>query len=190
MSVITTISTRHNLVEDETDPEVTFKTFPRATAVVAKPSSKTIATRGEIAMASGRVTDLAQSLDIGLNTPPGTPTFGRGAFTTTISGRGAMALSGSRRGIMRLDDPGYTGVRRNELATPERSGRSGRSSRASVRFVDTEELENRLRQEMNEKMGAFEEQLRKMRKTIRRVPMGFKEYSSGKSRCRRVNVSN
>ena len=70
-----------------------------------------------------------------------------------------MALSGSGRGIMKLDDPSYTGVRRNELATSERSGRS---SRASVRFVDMAELENRLRQEMNEKVGVFEEQLRKM----------------------------
>ena len=37
-----------------------------------------------------------------------------------MSGRGAMALSGSERGIMRLNDPDYIGVRRNELATPGR----------------------------------------------------------------------
>ena len=44
MSVITTertISTRQHPVEDETDPEVTFKSLPRATAAVAKPSSRT-----------------------------------------------------------------------------------------------------------------------------------------------------
>ena len=67
-------------------------------------------------MPSGRVTDWTQSLDIGLDTLTRTPTFGREAFTPIISGRGAMALSGSGRCIMRLDDPGYTGVRRNELA--------------------------------------------------------------------------
>ena len=103
-------------------------------------------------MASGRVTDWAQSLDIGLNTPTSTPTFRRGAFTPTMSGRGAMALSGSERGIMSLDDPGYTGVRLDELSTPRGSGRS---SRASVRSVDMAELESRLRQEMNEKVGAL-----------------------------------
>ena len=70
-----------------------------------------------------------------------------------------MALSGSGRGIMKLDDSGYIGVPRNELTTP---GRSGRSARASVRFVDMEDLKNRLRQELNEKVGALEEQLRKM----------------------------
>ena len=88
-----TISTRS--VENKTDPEVTFKTLPGATAAVAKPSSRTTATRGGIAMASGRVTDWDQGLDIGLNTPKSTPTFGRGAFTPIISGGGAMALSGS-----------------------------------------------------------------------------------------------
>ena len=109
MSVVTTkttISTRQHSVpvQDETDPEVTFKALSRATADVAMQSSRTTATRGGIAMASGRVTDWAQSLDIGLNTSTGTPTFGRGTYTPTIRGRGAMALSGSGRGIMRLDD--------------------------------------------------------------------------------------
>ena len=136
-----------------------FETLPRGTAAVAKPSSITTATRGGISMASGRVTDWTQSLDTVLSTPTSTPIFGRGAFTPIISERGAMALSGSGRGIMRLDDPGYTGIRRNELATP---GRSGRSYRASVRSIDMEELESRLRQEMNAKVEAFEEQLRKM----------------------------
>ena len=42
-----TISTRQHPVEDEIDPEVTFKTLSKATAGVAKPSSRTIATRGE-----------------------------------------------------------------------------------------------------------------------------------------------
>ena len=155
LSVVTTqrmISARQHPVVDETDPEVTFKTLSRATAAVAKQSSRTNVTRGPIAMASGRVTDWAQSLDIGLNTPTSTPTFGRGAFTPTISGRGTIALSGSGRGIMRLDDPGYIGVRRDEPATP---GRSGRSSRDSVRSVDMAELKSRLRQEMNEKVVAF-----------------------------------
>ena len=67
MSAITTqrtISTQQHPVEDETDPEVTFKTLPKATAVVTIPSSRTNATRGEIAIASGRVTDWAQCLDI------------------------------------------------------------------------------------------------------------------------------
>ena len=156
MSVITTqrtISTRQRPVEDET--EVKFKTLTRPTAAVAIPCSRTTATGGGIAMASERATDWAQSLDNGLNTPTSTPTFGRGAFTPNISGRGAMALSGSGRGIIKFDDPDYIRVRRNKLAT---QGRSGRSSRASVRSVDMEELENRLRQEMNEKVGAFEEQ--------------------------------
>ena len=134
LSVITTqmtISTRKDPVpvQEETDPEVTFKTLPRTTDVVAKPSSRITVTRGGIAMASRRVTDWAQSQDIGLNTPTSSPIFGRGACTPTISRRGAMALSGSGRGIMRLDDPGYFRVRRDEPATP---GRSGRSSRASV----------------------------------------------------------
>ena len=137
-----TISTRQHPVEDEIDPEVTFKTLPRATtAAVAKPWTRTTATRGGIAMASGRVTDWAHSIDIGLITPTSTPTFGRETFTPITSGRGAMPLSGSGRGLMRLDDPGCTGVRRNELAT---LGRSGRSSRASVRSVDMAELESRL----------------------------------------------
>ena len=62
MSVVTTqrtISTRQHSVpvQDETDPEVTFKTLSRATAAVAKQSSRTTATRDGIAMASGRVTD-------------------------------------------------------------------------------------------------------------------------------------
>ena len=76
-----------------------------------------------------------------------------------MGGLGTMALSGSGRGIMRLDASGYLEVRRDKPATP---GQSGRSSRASVRSVDRAELESRLRQEMNEKVGAFEEQLRKM----------------------------
>ena len=102
MSAITTqrtISTRQNPVEDDTDPEVTFKTLPRTTAVVAKHSSRTTVTRGEWP----RLPDVLQiglSLDIGLNTPTSIPTFGRGPFTPTISGRGAMTLSGSGRGIM------------------------------------------------------------------------------------------
>ena len=137
---------------------MTFKTLSRATAAFAISPSRTTATRGGMAMASGRVTNWAQSLYVGLNTPVSTPTFGRGAFTPIIRGRGAVALSSSGRGIMRLDDPGYTGVRRNGLATPRRSGRS---SSASVRIVDLAELESRLRQEMNEKVGAFEEQLMK-----------------------------
>ena len=173
MSTITsqrTISTRQNPVVNETDPEVTFKTLPRATAAVAKQLRRTTAARGEIAMASGRVTDWAQIIDIGLNTPTSIRPFERGAFTLTISGRGAMALSGSGRGIMRLDDPCYIGVRRDEPATP---GRSGRSSRASVRFVDMAELESRLRQEMNEKEGAFEEQLRKMQQDYPQSAYGF-----------------
>ena len=86
-------------------------------------------------MASERVTDWAQSLDIGLNTHTSTPTFRRGTFTPTISGCGAMALFGSEQGIMKLDDPGYIGARRNKLKTP---GRCGRSSRTSVRSVDME----------------------------------------------------
>ena len=71
LSIITiqrTISTRQHPVEDETDPKVTFKTLPRATVAVAKPWSRTTATRGGIATVSGRVTDWAQTLDIGLNT--------------------------------------------------------------------------------------------------------------------------
>ena len=52
-----TISTRQHPVEDETDPEVAFKTLSRATAAVTKPSSRKTVTRGGIAMASGRVTD-------------------------------------------------------------------------------------------------------------------------------------
>ena len=40
-------STRQHPVEDKADPKVTFKTLPRATAAVAKPSSRTTATRGE-----------------------------------------------------------------------------------------------------------------------------------------------
>ena len=51
---------------------MTFETLPRATADVAKPSGRTTVTRGGIAMASGRVTDWAQSLAIGLNTPTST----------------------------------------------------------------------------------------------------------------------
>ena len=155
---------------DETVSKVTFKTLSRATAAFAKLASRTTATRGGIAMASGRVTDWAQSLDIGLNMPTGTPTFGCEAFTPTIGGRGAMALSGSGRGIMRLDDPGYIGIRRGEPATP---GRSGRSSRASVRSAHMAELESRLRQEMNEKVGAFEEQLRKMQQDYPQSADGF-----------------
>ena len=121
MSVVTTqrtISTRQHPAEDETDPEITFKTSPRATAAVAKPSSRTTATRGEWPWLPGEL-KFGLRLDIGLNKPTISPTFGRGAFTLAISGRGAIALSGSGRGIMRLDDPGYTGVRRNELATPD-----------------------------------------------------------------------
>ena len=125
-----TIATRQHPVNDETDPDVTFKTLPRATAVSAKPSSRKTATRGGIVMISGRVTDWAQGLDIGLNTSTRTPTFGRGVFTPIISWRGAMALSGSGRDIMRLYDQGYIRVKRNELAMP---GRSGRPSRASGR---------------------------------------------------------
>ena len=56
LSVFTTqrtISTRQHPVEDETDPGVTFKTLQRATAAVAKPWSRTTATRGGIAIASG-----------------------------------------------------------------------------------------------------------------------------------------
>ena len=78
-----------------------------------------------------------------------------------------MALCGSGRGIMRLDDPGYIGVRLDEPATP------GRSSRASVRSVDMAEMESRLRQEMNEKVGAFEEQLRKMQQDYPQSADGF-----------------
>ena len=173
VSVITTmrtISTRQNPVEDETDPEVTFETLSAPTAVVAKPSSRTTVTRGEIAMASGRVTDWAQSLDTGLNTPTSIPTFGRGAFTPTISVRGAMVVSGSGRGIIKLDEPDYIRVRCNELATP---GRSGRSSRASVRSVDMVELESRLLQERNEKVGAFEEQLLKIQQDYPQSSDGF-----------------
>ena len=87
LSVVTTqrtISTLQNPVVDETDPEVTFKTLSRATAAVAKPASRTTATRGGIAMASERVKDWAQTVDIGLNTPTSTPTFGRRPFTPTI----------------------------------------------------------------------------------------------------------
>ena len=101
LSIITTpmtISTRQHPVEDEMDPEVTFKTLLRATAAVAKPWTRTTATRGGIAMASGRVTDWAHSLGIGLITPTSTPTFGRGAFTPITSGRSAMPLSGSESG--------------------------------------------------------------------------------------------
>ena len=46
MSIITTqrtISMRQHPVEDETDPEVTFKKLTRAAAAVAKPSSRTTA---------------------------------------------------------------------------------------------------------------------------------------------------
>ena len=75
-------------------------------------------------MASGRFKDWAQRLDIGLNTPTSTPTFGHGAFKPTIRGRGAMALCGSGRGIMKLDDPDYIGLRCDEPATTGRSGRS------------------------------------------------------------------
>ena len=69
LSLITTrrtISTRQHPVpvQDETDPQVTFKTLSRATAAIAKQTSRTTATRGGIAMASGRVTDWAQSLHI------------------------------------------------------------------------------------------------------------------------------
>ena len=53
-------------------------------------------------MASGRPTDWAQSLTIGLNMPTSAPTFGRGAFTPTISGRRAMSLSGSGR-VLNVD---------------------------------------------------------------------------------------
>ena len=129
LSVITTqrtISTGQHPVEDETDPEVTFKTLPGVTTDVVKPSSRRTAIRGGIAMASGRATEWAQSLDIGLNTPARAQTCLRGAFTATIEMRGAIALSGSGRGIMKLDDPDYIGVRPNEMATPERSGRSSR----------------------------------------------------------------
>ena len=77
-----------------------------------------------------------------------------------MSRRGALSLSGSGRGVMKLDDPNYIGVRRYEFPTPERSGRS--SSRASTISVVIEELENRLRQEMIEIVGAFAEQLRKI----------------------------
>ena len=52
-----TISTREHLVEDETDPEMTFKTLPRTTAAVALLSSRMSATRDGINMASGRATD-------------------------------------------------------------------------------------------------------------------------------------
>ena len=76
-----------NHVEDETDLEMTIKILPKATSVVAKPSSRTAVTRGEIAMSSGRATTRAQSLDIVLITPTSTPTFRREAFTPTISWR-------------------------------------------------------------------------------------------------------
>ena len=59
-----------------------------------------------------------------------------------------MALTGNGRGIMKLYDPDYIGVRRNELPTP---GRSGLSSRASTMSLNIKELENRLRQKMDEK---------------------------------------
>ena len=182
LSVITTqrtISTRQHPVVDETDPEVTFKTLSRAKAAAAKPSSRTTATRGGIAMASGRVTDWAQCLDIGLNTPTSTPTFGRGAFTPTGSGRGALVLSGSGRDIMKFEDPGYIDVRRNELPTP---GRPGRSSRASTMSIDMEVMQNRQRQEMEAKVGAFEkkyeltieEKMQKLQQEYQRNDNGVK----------------
>ena len=63
-----------------------------------------------------------QSLDVGYDTPTGKSTFGHSVFTPTISGRGALALAGSGRGIVKLDEPSYIEMRRNELPTPGRSG--------------------------------------------------------------------
>ena len=71
---------------------------------------------------------------------------------------------------MRLDDPDYIGVKRDKSATP---GRSGRSSRASLRSVDMAELKNRLRQQMDEKFGAWEKQLRKMQQDYPQSAGGF-----------------
>ena len=111
---------------------MTIKTLlPGATADVAKPANRTTTVRGGLTMISRRTEDwTSQSLGVGCNTPSGTETFGRGACAPTTSGRGALTLSGSGRGIMKFEDPGYIDVRRNELPTPERSGRSSRAQRS------------------------------------------------------------